>query len=164
MQFPLQDEVVPLTSKHLQNFPGKKPHLIPTFKYLNYNYRAFRFPQTHDLSFSQTLHIPCLYVIMDHLVTDDFLGSLRYSSEFCLLLPCFSWRSLWFQLYSCQTVRLSQHHGRVLNLPKPSCHQLTSIIQNIKYYRLNDYSTRKWRGAPSTGLTNLAYASQQETH
>ena len=38
LQSPLQNEVVPLTSKHLQNFPGKNPLLIPTFKYLSYNY------------------------------------------------------------------------------------------------------------------------------
>ena len=44
LQFPLQNEVVPLTSKNLQNFPGKNPFLNSTFQYLNYPYRVLRFP------------------------------------------------------------------------------------------------------------------------
>ena len=44
LRFPVQNEVVPLTSKHLQNFPGKKPPLLPTFKYLNCYSRPFGLP------------------------------------------------------------------------------------------------------------------------
>ena len=90
--------------KILQIFPGKKPFLSPTFKYLTTITKRLSFPQTHDLLVSQTFHIPlsCLYAIMNHWVTDQFLGPRIYSSGFRLLLPWPSWRFPWFQLYSCQ--------------------------------------------------------------
>ena len=44
LQFPVQNEVVPLTSKHLQNFPGKKSFLSSPFPYLTTPTECFVFP------------------------------------------------------------------------------------------------------------------------
>ena len=123
------------------------------------NVKRLRNGKTMRLGENETLHIPisCLYAIMSPFVTDQFWVRAFTALDFVLHFPSFSHTSA-------ERVRLSQPHGRLLDLLKTTCHQSISIIQNNKYYQLNDYSIRKWRGAPSMGLTNLAYGSQQETH
>ena len=61
LQFSLQNEVVPLTSKHLQNFPGKKPFLSSPFPYLTTPTECFVFPpDAWPFSFSNASHFDLL--------------------------------------------------------------------------------------------------------
>ena len=79
-----------LQANGLQVFPGKKSpskFYFQIFKLQLQN--ASVSPQTHDLSVSQTLHIPlsCLYAIMNHLVTDQFLVRAFIAPDFVFYSP-----------------------------------------------------------------------------
>ena len=89
--FPLQNKIVPLTSKNYKKIPGKKPLLSSTFLYLNYSYRAFRFPlDAWSFSFLNASHSHILSV-WNHepLGNWSVLGSRLYGSGFRPPLPSF---------------------------------------------------------------------------
>ena len=108
LQFPLQNEVVPLTSKNLQNFPGKKPFLLPTFEYLSYNSRPFGLPPTCDFPVPQTF--PVLHLLAP---IHDWLGNFRVfqNSTFAVKLSVFL-HAVSFWPISCVLLQLiDKHHS-----------------------------------------------------
>ena len=125
LQFPLQNKVVPLTSKQLQNFPGEKAlshSYFPIFKLQLLN-ASFSPSDAWSFSFSNASYSD-LWSVCDH----ETLGNWSVSGIMLLQLQT-SFSILPRSSHtSAKRVSISSYHGGSTGLLETACIQFTSMV------------------------------------